>query len=53
MDNIKDDKYYIEKMLDDISFIIKNTKNLNIEDLNNNEILCDSMMFRLIQISEN
>ena len=53
MDNIKNDFYYVSKMLKDIEFIINNTKDLTLELLRENEILTDSMMFRLIQISEN
>ena len=53
MDNIKNDKYYIEKMLKDIRFLIEKTTGITLEDLTANEILCDSVLFRLIQISEN
>ncbi len=53
MDNIKDDVYYIKKMLKDIKFIIEKTKGITLEELEANEILCDSVLFRLIQISEN
>jgi len=52
MDNIKNDAYYIKKMPKDIKFIIENTKKISLSELENNEILCDSVMFRLIQISE-
>lgn len=53
MDNIKNDIYYIKRMIKDIQFLIRNTKGLKYEDLQSNEILCDSILFRLIQISEN
>ena len=53
MDNVKNDVYYVKKMLKDISFILDNTKGITLEQLTNNEILCDSVLFRLIQISEN
>ena len=53
MDNVKNDAYYVNKMLKDIKFIIENTKEVTLSDLKNNEILCDSVLFRLIQISEN
>ncbi|MBQ3014980.1 MAG: DUF86 domain-containing protein [Clostridia bacterium] len=53
MDNIKNDAYYVKKMLKDIFFILDNTKGITLEQLTNNEILCDSVLFRLIQISEN
>lgn len=53
MDNVKNDAYYVKKMLKDISFILGNTKGITLQQLTNNEILCDSVLFRLIQISEN
>lgn len=53
MDNIKNDNYYIKRIVRDLKFIINNTSGISIEELENNEILCDSVLFRLIQISEN
>ena len=53
MDNTKDNKYYVKKIITDLSFIIEHTKDLNLGVLEENEILLDSVMFRLIQISEN
>ena len=53
MDNTKNDAYYIDKIIDDLKFIIKHMEDVNEEDLGENEVLLDSMMFRLIQISEN
>ena len=53
MDNVKNDKYYIEKILDDLEFLIDHTQGLTKEDIETNELLLDSIMFRIIQISEN
>ncbi len=53
MDNRKNSDYYIEKIVKDLKFIIKNTQGITKEELAENEILLDSMMFRLVQISEN
>ena len=53
MDNIKNDAYYVKKMLKDIKFIMEKTDGITLEDLEENEVLCDSVLFRLIQISEN
>lgn len=53
MDNVKDDNYYLRKMLKDISFIMEKTHGITLEELESNEVLCDSVLFRLIQISEN
>ena len=49
----KTDVYYVEKILKDLRFIRTNTQNLTLKELELNEILCDSILFRLIQISEN
>ncbi len=53
MDNAKNDHYYIEKIRRDLAFIIRNMEETSEVELGRNEILLDSMMFRLIQISEN
>lgn len=52
MDNVKNDAYYIKKMLKDIKFIIEKTEGITLGELKENEMLCDSVLFRLIQISE-
>ena len=53
MDNVKDNKYYIQKILKDINFLIEKTKGKSLKDIELDEVLCDSIHFRLIQISEN
>ena len=53
MDNIKDDHYYTDKMMMDLLFIQDKMSGQSFEDFANNDLLQDSMMFRLIQISEN
>ena len=53
MDNKKSDQYYISKIVNDLKFIIAHTEGLSKEQLEENEILLDSTMFRLIQVSEN
>ena len=53
MNNPKTDTYYLEKVKKDLEFIIRNMQGVTKSDLSENEILQDSMMFRLIQISEN
>ncbi len=53
MDNIKDNSYYIQKIITDLGFICKHTQKLTQQELESNEILVDSVMFRLIQIAEN
>ena len=53
MDNPKNDAYFLNKIRQDLAFIVKNMRDVGIEELNDNEILLDSMLFRMIQISEN
>ena len=53
MDNVKTDSYYIQKIQKDLKFIVEHMKNIDIEELNANEVLLDSMLFRMIQLSEN
>ncbi|MCF0117240.1 MAG: DUF86 domain-containing protein [Bacilli bacterium] len=52
MDNIKDDAYYVSKTIDEILIIKEYVKDLSIDDLNNNNLLMDAIMFRLIQMAE-
>ena len=33
MDNIKNDHYYIQKLQQDLTFIVKNMRNVDIEEL--------------------
>lgn len=53
MDNKKDNRYYVQKIITDLSFVLEHTKGLTLEELERNEVLTDSIMFRLIQVSEN
>jgi uncharacterized protein with HEPN domain len=53
MDNIKNDEYYIQKIKTDLEFIVSHMDKVSKEEFYNNDILLDSMMFRMIQISEN
>ncbi len=52
MDNTKNDNYYLDKIKTDIEFIIVHMKDVDLQELNDNEVLLDSMLFRMIQISE-
>lgn len=53
MDNIKNNIYYIQKIITDLSFVVDHTKKLTQKEFETNELLIDSVMFRLIQVSEN
>lgn len=52
MDNVKDDKYYIKKMIDDIKFVINNTDGLSLEEFDEDEIINSAVNFKFIQIAE-
>ncbi|MDE6241424.1 MAG: DUF86 domain-containing protein [Anaeroplasmataceae bacterium] len=53
MTEVKNDIYYLMKVIKDIDHILKHTKNITCNELELNEVLLDSVVFRLIQISEN
>lgn len=53
MDNVKNDAYYVQKLRKDLNFIVTHMNCIDIEELSANEVLLDSMLFRMIQISEN
>ena len=53
MDNVKTDSYYIRKMIENLEFVTDQMKDVDIDGLNENAILLDSMLFRMIQIFEN
>lgn len=53
MDNIKDDRYYIIKVIENIDAVVSYTRDLSYIDFVNNYIVIDAVMFRLIQMAEN
>lgn len=53
MRNVKDDAYYIGRLKKDMDFITAHMKDKSEADFADDEVLQDSMCFRLIQISEN
>ena len=53
MDNIKDDGYYVEKIRGDLRVIVQRMSEVSNEEFCENSMLQDSLMFRLIQVSEN
>lgn len=53
MDNIKTSKFYLEKIIKDLNFIIEHTRNISFDDFVYDEILNNCICFKLIQISEN
>ena len=53
MDNIKDDKYYVDKIVKSIDIIDHYMKNKTVDDLENDLLLNNTVMFQMICISEN
>lgn len=53
MDNVKNDWYYIEKIKEDLQFVIGHTAGKTKAEIESDELLVDSIMFRIIQIAEN
>ncbi len=47
MDNTKNDHYYLDKIKTDLVFIVAHMKDVDAQELNDNEILLDSMLFRI------
>jgi uncharacterized protein with HEPN domain len=53
MNNLKNDEYFVRKMLTDLYFITEQMQGVSMRTLGENQVLMDSMCFRLIQIQEN
>ena len=53
MVNEKNNKYYVNKILNDLKFVIEHTKGKTQLELEQDAILVDSIMFRVIQIADN
>lgn len=53
MDNLKNNQYYVEKILADLRFVIEHTQGKSQKDIEADDLLIDSIMFRVIQIAEN
>lgn len=53
MDNVKNDGYYLDKILLDLQFLIEHTEGKTYDEVESDPVLIDCIMFRLIQIAEN
>ena len=53
MDRVKNDGYFLAKIREDLAFICRHMEKADEEELATNDLLLDSMLFRLIQVSEN
>ena len=49
----KDNRYYLGKMKENVDFILSHMDGVNKQQLEDDPVLLDSMMLRLVQISEN
>ena len=52
MDNIKNDAYYLKQMIEDIEFIISETKYIELDEFKKDEVLNFAVDFKFIQLSE-
>ena len=53
MDNVKNNKYYVEKILADLQFVMAHTQGKSQKEIEQDDLLVDSILFRVIQIAEN
>ena len=53
MDNVKNDKYYLGKILADLQFLVEHTEGKTYGEVESDPVLIDCILFRLIQIAEN
>lgn len=51
MDNIKNDDYYVNKIIENIKFAIDNTKDVDLDEFSNDKVLLNAILFSFIQIS--
>ena len=49
----KDDAYFISRIIDDIDYILSILEGVDLDTFSINQMMSDSTVFRLIQISEN
>lgn len=50
---MKHDGYYLAKIIADLEFVIAHTESITKSEMEQNELLLDSILFRIIQIAEN
>ena len=51
MDNDKNDAYYLERIKTDLEFVICHTEGKTREEIENNDLLIDSIMFRIMPMA--
>lgn len=52
MDNKKNDEYYVNQILDDLTKISSYTSNVSYEEFLSDELMIDAVLFRLILVTE-
>ena len=52
MDNVKNNQYYVDKILADLKFVIDQTHGKTQQEIEVDDLLVDSIMFRVIQVAE-
>ncbi len=53
MDNVKNDQYYVKKIMEFINFAISHLDSISCQQFESNDVLQNAIMFTFIQISEN
>ena len=48
MDNVKDDRYFLEKITSDLKFVIDHTHGMTQKEMTENDLLIDSVMFCIV-----
>ena len=41
---VKDDNYYIRKIIDDLSFVVEHTKNISMEEMIDNPLMIEELL---------
>lgn len=52
MEEIKDDRYFISKILDEIGLVCLYSEGMSIDDLKSKPAILDGIIFRLVQVAE-
>lgn len=50
---MKGDSFYLKKIVADLKFVIDHTKGMTQTEMEENDLLIDSVMFRIVQVAEN
>lgn len=53
MEHVKNDMQYLKRIIADLKFVIDQTADKKQNDIEENPLLLDSILFRIIQIAEN